>query len=142
MNASSITELDKEQRQDAYKKYQLIEPYLNGTLKLYDIAKNKNIPIRTLTLWLRKYRQNGLLSLARKQRHDKGVIRRCTNELMQSIEGLHLKNPTLSRKNIHVLVQKYCSLHKMEVPSYRTVCRIIDNISDDIILLNTSLDIE
>lgn len=56
---------------------------------------------------------------------------------MQSIEGLHLKNPTLSRKNIHVLVQKYCSLHKIEMPSYRTVCRVIDNISDDITLLNT-----
>ena len=39
MNASSITELDEEQRQDAYKKYQLIEPYLNGTLKLSDIAE-------------------------------------------------------------------------------------------------------
>ena len=28
MNTLSITELDEEQRQDAYKKYQLIEPYL------------------------------------------------------------------------------------------------------------------
>jgi hypothetical protein len=45
MNASFITELDEEQRQDAYKKYQLIEPYLNGTLKLGDIARNKQIPI-------------------------------------------------------------------------------------------------
>ena len=137
MNASSITELDEEQRQDAYKKYQLIEPYLNGTLKLSDIARNKQIPIRTLSLWLKKYRQNGLLGLARKQRHDKGIIRKCNNELMQSIEGLYLKNPTLSRKNIHTLVQKYCSLNNIKVPSYRTVCRIIDNISDDIILLNT-----
>ena len=137
MNASFITELDEEQRQDAYKKYQLIEPYLNGTLKLGDIARNKQIPIRTLSLWLKKYRQNGLLSLARKQRHDKGIIRKCNNELMQSIEGLYLKNPTLSRKNIHTLVQKYCSLNNIKVPSYRTVCRIIDNIPDDIILLST-----
>ena len=65
MNASYITELEEEQRQDAYKKYQLIEPYLNGTLKLHDIARDKNVPIRTLTLWLKKYRQNGLLGLAR-----------------------------------------------------------------------------
>lgn len=137
MSPSSITELDEEQRQDAYRKYQLIEPYLNGTLKLHDIASNKQIPIWTLTLWLKKYRQNGLLSLARKQRHDKGIIRRCTNELIQSIEGLYLKNPTLSRKNIHTLVQKYCSLNNIKAPSYRTVCRIIDNISDDIILLST-----
>lgn len=47
MNLSSITELDEEQRQDAYKKYQIIEPYINGTLKLNDIARNKQIPIRT-----------------------------------------------------------------------------------------------
>ena len=63
MNASFITELNKEQRQDAYKKYQLIEPYLNGTLKLNEIAKNKQIPIRTLNLWLKKYRQNRLIGV-------------------------------------------------------------------------------
>jgi hypothetical protein len=45
MNASFITELDEEQRQDAYKKYQIIEPYLNNILKLHDIARNKNVPI-------------------------------------------------------------------------------------------------
>ncbi|KAJ6634345.1 Transposase for transposon Tn552, partial [Pseudolycoriella hygida] len=118
--------LDKEQRQDAYNKYQLIEPYLNGTLKLNDIAKNKQIPIRTLNLWLKKYRQNRLL----------GVLRKCNSELVQSIEGLYLKNPTLSIRNIYVLVQKYCFLNNLKLPSYRTVCRIIDNISDDIVLLN------
>jgi putative transposase len=110
MNASYITELHEKQRQDAYKKYQLIEPYLNGTLKLHDIARNKNIPIRTLTLWLKKYRQNGLLSLARKQRHDKGVIRRGTNALMQSIEGLHLQYTPTSAEKIFMCLYKNTAL--------------------------------
>lgn len=104
MNASFITELDEEQRQDSYKKYQLIEPYLNGTLKLGDIARNKQIPIRTLSLWLMKYHQNGLPSLVRKQRHDKSVIRKCTNELIQFVEGLHFKNSILSRKNLQKIM--------------------------------------
>jgi len=53
-----------------------------------------------------KYHQNGLPSLVKKQRHDKNVIRKCTNKLIQFVEGLHFKNSILSRKNIHVLLQK------------------------------------
>ena len=48
MNTSYTIESDEEQRQDAYKNisYQLIEPYLKGTLKLHDIARNKNVLIQ------------------------------------------------------------------------------------------------
>lgn len=136
MKTTSIAELTESQRQNAHKKYHLIEPYLNGTFNLNDIAKNKNIPIRTLNLWLKKYRQNGLLGLARKPRQDRGNTRKCGQDLVEVIEGLYLKNPTLSRKNLHIMLAKYGSKHNIDLPSYRTLCRIIDSIPDDMVLLN------
>ncbi|GGG08822.1 MULTISPECIES: Mu transposase C-terminal domain-containing protein [Cysteiniphilum] len=136
MKAPTIAELSESQRQDAHKKYQLIEPYLNGSTKLNDLAKNKNIPLRTLNFWLKKYRQEGLHGLARKSRQDKGNTRKCDQNLREVIEGLYFKNPTMSSKNIYIMLEKYCSKNNSKLPSYRTLCRIIDNIPDDIALLN------
>ena len=119
MKINSIAELTESQRQDAHKKYQLIEPYLNGSINLNEISKNRNIPTRTLNLWLKKYRQNGLLGLARRPRKDKGNTRNYDKNLVEIIEGLYFKNPALSRKNIHVILAKYCSTHNISRPSYR-----------------------
>ncbi len=132
---ASLTQLSDDERENATQKYQIIEPYINNVQPLKMVAKNKSIPIRTLGLWVKKYRAHGLVGLARQSRCDKGLPREYGSSLQKTIEGLYLKKPMLSGANIHKLITEYCHQNNLKAPSYRSVCRIIFNIPDDMVLL-------
>ncbi|MBA3535680.1 MAG: DDE-type integrase/transposase/recombinase [Tatlockia sp.] len=132
---ASLTQLSDDERENATRKYQIIEPYINGEQLLKKIAEYKSIPIRTLNLWVRKYRTHGLVGLARQSRCDKGLPRQYEITLQKLIEGIYLKKPMLSGANIHKLITVHCHKKNLKVPSYRSVCRVIFNIPDDLLLL-------
>lgn len=134
-NGVALTELSEEERENATQKYQIIEPYLHSEQTLKIIAENKSIPIRTLSLWVKKYRAQGLVGLARRSRCDKGSPRQYEATLQKAIEGIYLKKPMLSRANIHKLITEYCYQNNLKIPSYRSICRIISHIPDDLVLL-------
>lgn len=71
-------------------------------------------------------------------RVDRGTPRNCDATLKKVIEGNYLKNPTLSVSSIFKLIKEYCIEKNIKTPSYRSICRIISNIPDDIALLNKS----
>ena len=131
----TLTQLSDEERGNATQKYRLIEPYLNNEQTLKLVAQNKSIPVRTLGLWVKKYREQGLIGLARRSRCDKGSPRQYEANLQKAIEGIYLKKPMLSAANIHTLITEYCHQNNLKVPSYRSVCRAIFNIPDDMVLL-------
>lgn len=131
----SLTQLSDDERDSATQKYQIIEPYLNAEKTLKLVAENKSIPVRTLGLWVKKYREQGLVGLARQSRCDKGLPRQYESPLQKTIEGIYLKKPMLSGANIHKLITEYCHQNNLKVPSYRSVCRVIFNIPDDMVLL-------
>lgn len=130
-----LTQLSDEERDNACQKYQIIEPYINDKVLLKTIAKNSGIPIRTLGSWIKSYHDHGLTGLVRKSRGDKGLPRQYDAILQKTIEGIYLKKPMLSSANIHTLIKEYCNKNNLKVPSYRSVCRVISNIPDDMVLL-------
>lgn len=95
------------------------------------------MPIRTLNLWVKKYRDNGLVGLARQLRGDKDRPRTYDSMLQKTIEGLYLNNPKLSSANIHRLIVEHCKQINIKVPSYRIICRIIHSIPGDLKMLGT-----
>ena len=76
MSEINILNLTSEERDRAYQKYKLIEAYLNNNCSLKSISKKSNVPLRTLSSWVKKYKRNGLIALARQSRKDKGGLRK------------------------------------------------------------------
>jgi putative transposase len=108
MNNVSILNLTVEERDRAYQKYQLIELYLNHSCSLKSISKKSNIPLRTLSSWVEKYKRDGLLALARQSRKDKEVLRSLNQEIVKLVEALYLEYPASSCANIYRLLLNYC----------------------------------
>ncbi len=132
----SISNLTTEERDKAYQKYQLIEPYLNNNCSLKSISKKSNIPLRTLSSWVEKYKRDGLLALARQDRKDKGVLRKLNQEIVKLTEALYLEYPASSCANIYRLLSNYCEKNKITIPSYRNICKIINLIPNDLATLS------
>jgi putative transposase len=135
-NQANITNLSSKERDGAQEKYKIIAPYVNNSRSLKSISKESSIPLRTLTLWVKKFKSSGLVGLARKNRNDKGSPRKIDVNLIATIKALYLKHPESSRANIYRLLSPYCKKNNLSAPSYRSVCNIISFIPDDITLLS------
>ena len=131
----SLAQLNDDDRDKAYQKYKIIEPYVNNEQTLKLVSKHESISVRTLGMWIKKYREQGLVGLARQSRCDKGLPRQYESLLQKTIEGIYLKKPMLSAASIHKLVVEHCHKTNVKAPSYRSICRIIFNIPDDLALL-------
>ncbi|MCB9092563.1 MAG: DDE-type integrase/transposase/recombinase [Halobacteriovoraceae bacterium] len=133
----SLLQMSDQERAAAEQKYKMIAPFLNKTSSLKKISEKSGVPIRTLNLWLKKYREGGLKGLARKTRDDKGIFKIYDEELQKRIEGIYFKNPELSSASIHKLISEYCEQSALKVPSYKTVYKIVNSIPDDMSVLAT-----
>lgn len=133
--SAALSQIDEKGRDEAHRKYKILEPFLNKNIPLKIISKKSGVPVRTLNLWLRKYKDNGLKGLARKYRRDKGTPRIYDLDLQKRVEGLYLNNSKLSSASIHRLITEHCKQNSIKEPSYRLVCRIVKSIPDDITVL-------
>ena len=131
----SLAQLNDDERDKAYQKYKIIEPYINNEQTLALVSKHESISVRTLGLWIKKYREQGLVGLARQSRCDKGLPRQYESLIQKTIEGIYLKKPMLSAASIHKLVVEHCHKNNLKAPSYRSGCRIIYNVPDDLAIL-------
>ncbi len=131
----SLAELTEEDRKYVFDKYKIIEPYINNQGTLKEIAQRNTIPRRTLSSWVNKYKEYGLVGLFRQVRRDKGAARKIDKLTIEFIEALYLQHPNTSSSNIHKLVSDHCKNSDLYSPSYRAVCKIISNIPDDLLCL-------
>jgi len=136
VNKINLSSFTNEERDYIYKKYKIIEPYINKECSLKSIARNRKIPLRTLTSWVQKYKSLGLVALARQSRKDKGVSRSINTNLINIVKALYLEHPSSSCATIHRLILKHCEYGKLVPPSYRSICNIISLIPDDIVTLS------
>ena len=130
-----LSEFSATKREEACKKYKIIEPFLKRSCSLVSIHRKHGIPQRTLALWLNKYRTYGLKGLMHQQRSDKGRIRVCNLNLQQTIEGTYLSHQNFSYASIYRLIVEYCQQKNIQAPSYRFVCRVIHNLPNDVKVL-------
>jgi putative transposase len=56
----------------AMNRYRVIEPYFKGIRTLGSVAAEAGLTLRTAQRWVERYRKEGLASLARKERKDRG----------------------------------------------------------------------
>lgn len=128
----SLNELDEKIRSQALEKFKIIRPFLESEATLTNISTENSIPLRTLERWVERYRNNGFIGLARKDRK-KG--HRVSKEMQMIIEGFALKVPPLSAATIHRNVKDIARSKGQKAPSYQTVRRIIAGLDPSLIAL-------
>jgi transposase len=74
-------------RAHALERFYLLRPCLEDGVPLAQIAREQQVPLRTVQRWLQRYQQLGLTGLARTPRADHGSRRQVPQELEQLIEG-------------------------------------------------------
>lgn len=103
---AELTALTEEARRGALQRFRLLQPHLEEGRALTEIARAAGVPYATAKRWVARYRQFGLVGLARKGRADRGERRALSAELLQVIEGLALENPPRSAAAVHRVVYR------------------------------------
>ena len=120
---------------DCYSKYKIIQPFLEEGLPLSYISISQNIPLRTLQRWCKNYKDQGLSSLQKQPRSDKGKYRNISKKLLHFIEGLALRRPKLSIAAITNKANELAKTINESSISYNTVSKIINNLPKSMIVL-------
>lgn len=94
--------------------------------QLSKISRFNDIPARTLSRWVKNYREKGLSGLVYKKPIKKD--RYISENLKNIIEGLALKTPPLSVSTIHRYLIKMQDEIGEKIPSYYTVYRVVKEI--------------
>lgn len=119
----------------ALERFYVIRPFLEESVPLAQIAKERAIPRRTLTRWVKQYREKGLGGLMRQERADKGERRNMPPDLKSLIEGLALQRPRRSVAAIHRQMTRVATEQGWPTPSYSQVSAIINALNPGLIVL-------
>jgi putative transposase len=119
-----LSALSDQERARAVARFEILRPFFHDHIPLAQIARQQQLPLRTLTRWVQRYRAEGLAGLVRKRRRDHGH-HRLHPTLQQLIEGLALQHPPLSVRAIHRHVSALAHQHALKPPSYGLVYAII-----------------
>lgn len=131
---SLLTDLSEDERIRAMARFQAIQPFLEGGIPLIIAAASHGISLRTARYWVKRYRQAGLVGLARKERSDKSR-QKLPAAFQQMIEGLSLRNPGLSVATIHRRVAEVANRQGQEAPSYSLVYSVIRRIEPALVTM-------
>lgn len=120
---------------EAYKKFKIIQPYLEADIALKDIFKINGIPIRTMRRWISQYRENGLSGLKRKERSDKNKRRSIDSEMEDLTKAFALSKPRLSITTIQRKVKNLAEQKGKPIPKYNVIYDIISNLKPSLMTL-------
>jgi putative transposase len=123
-----LSALTDSERELAAARFEILRPFFQQRVALTHMAHQHQLPLRTLTRWVQRYRAEGLAGLVRKRRSDYGR-RRLNPTLQQLIEGLALQNPPRSVSAIHRQASDLARQHTLKPPSYGLVYAIVKDLS-------------
>jgi putative transposase len=126
-----LFEESEKDRAAALQRFKIIEPYVNGRSSLSNLAEQHSISKSTLTRWVAKYNNDGLLGLVRKNRLDLGE-KKIPSTLLHGIEALVLHQPHLSIAHIHRLICEFADSRGEKNISYSAVREHVAAIPDDL----------
>lgn len=121
-----LANFSENQRDEAERRYWIIQPNMSKGISLAAISKEHNISIRTLYRWKRNYLNFGLSGLIHAPRADSGKIR-MEESVRLLVQSLRLKNRRISIATIHRNVAQQCKKNKFPIPSYYQVYKVIKN---------------
>ncbi len=130
-----LTSLSEAQRTQAYARFALLRPALEGEMSQTQLAREQQISLSTIQRWIKQYREKGLAGLANLRRSDKGKSRRLPTEAITLIEGLALQTPSRSMAAIHRQVSTIAKERGWTPPSYDRVRQIIKNLDPALVMM-------
>jgi len=123
-----LTSLSEAQRTQAYTRFALLRPALEGQITQTRLAREQHISLSTIQRWIKQYREKGLAGLANARRSDKGKSRRLPAQAITLIEGLALQTPPRSMAAIHRQVVEIAEKQGWKPPGYDRVRQIIKDL--------------
>jgi len=117
--------LSEAQRAQALERFVILRPALEEGVPQTQIARTYHLPLSTVQRWIKRYREHGLIGLARQQRSDRGKPRGMPSKLVQLIERLALQTPLRSVTAIHRQMTEVAKLKGWKPPSYSRVYQIV-----------------
>ncbi len=133
-DAPALTSFSEPARARALDRFTLLRPCLEDGVPLARVAAQHGIPVRSARRWLRAYRRQGLVGLARQPRADR-TRRQFPAELVELIEGLALRKPAPSAAAIHRRVSTVAQERGWSCPSYSTVYGVIQRLDPAVVTL-------
>lgn len=103
-------------------------------MPLAQIAREQGIILRTARRWVKRYRQDGLAALARKERNDKDQ-RKLSATLQETIEGFALRKPRLSAATVHRKAVEAATKLGEHPPSYSLVYALISKLEPALVTM-------
>jgi putative transposase len=133
--ARLLAELSEEERKSAYERFELLRPCLEDGVSQAEIARREQISLKNIQRWIKQYREEGLVGLARRRRKDSGKRRGIPVECVQLIEGLALQRPRRSAAAIHRQVEAIAKSQGWPSLSYGRVYAIIASLDPELVVL-------
>ena len=133
--ARMLAELSEEERKSAYERFALLRPCLEDGVSQAEVARKEQISLKNIQRWIRQYRKEGLVGLARRRRSDRGKRRGIPTECVQLIEGLALQRPRRSAVAIHRQVEAIAKSQGWPSLSYGRVYAIIASLDPELVVL-------
>jgi putative transposase len=130
-----LSELSAEERAAALQRYELLRPCLEAGVSVAEVARSQDLPLKSVQRWVQRYRQEGLVGLARRRRSDRGMRRSVPQEGVQVIEGLALTRPKRSVAEIHRTVSALAKQRGWPEVSYSSVYAIVQAIDPQLVVL-------
>jgi putative transposase len=127
--------LSEGSRKLALDRFRLLQPHLEQSRPLRQLAAEAEIPLRTAQRWVAQYKRFGLAALARKKRDDRGVRRAVTEKVKEAIEGLALQRPPLPVTALCRQVQRLAQGLGELPPSYSVVYDVVHKLPADLLVL-------
>lgn len=130
-----LVELTAAERARASRRYRALKPHVENGVPLATAAASSQVPLRTASRWLSRYRAHGLVGLARDPRADRGVLRAASSTCVQLIEGLALQQPPLSVSAMRREVADWARANGERAPSRNTVRRIVERMAPAVLTM-------
>ena len=131
-----LTALSEAQRAQALERFTIIRPALEDGVSRAQVARTSKKAESTIRLWIKRYREKGLVGLANNvTRSDKGKSRRLPDAAIRLIEGLALQTPARSMAAIHRQVTAIAREQGWKPPSYDRVRHIIKNLDPALVTM-------
>src|SRR5262245_4589530 len=134
-DTTPLAALPPDERTRALERYRIIQPCVEHDIPLTHVARQHDLPLRTVERWLAQYRRYGLSGLSRRGRSDRGHQRRLRPELKEMIEGLALRTPPPTVAFVHRQVGDVARRHGWPAPPYASVYRVIKRLDPALVTL-------
>ena len=130
-----LTDLTEAGRELALSRYRIIEAHLAQGQELRSAVEQSGVSFRTLQRWVALYRKQGLASLVRQSRTDRGGRRAVAAALQAVIEGLGLEKLSVPISSIYRQVCEFARQSGQQAPSYGTVYSLVRALPKDLQVL-------